>query len=401
MRKRAASNLADEGSEETQKKPKKLKVGYYFEKYNDMKPSNLTFKVIDGIRYLDPYWSAFGCYAKGRWIGREVSEVFVTEFIGLNKYYPKAAIRMGRVFVNEKQMTDPNYKLRNNDRIIHLGIILADTERWLRDWSAEDNAQDYWLESVSQARQDHFWGTHFRQRPKYRHGIQKAIEANKLKKEYICKVDGIFPDGDVECREPIGILSKSMGIQCIREDGKKSVSTFTRLYANESDNTSIVRVRIETGRTHQIRVHLQYLGYPIIGDKFYNDLVWGPEKGKSAAYGKSLEELQVAVQDRHTVSVWHENEDPEYEKHLEKISSNPTQQPEQIDLEKLCLDDLPLKDSICLGCHVTKRLPEVDYFGLKLHCWRYKGMTGNSKHLCRNGLDIRETIRMNNQKSSL
>lgn len=49
--------------------------------------------------------------------------------------------------------------------------------------------------------------------------------------------------------------------------------------------TSLVLCRPKTGRMHQIRVHLQYLGYPIANDYLYNSTVFGPTKGKNADYG--------------------------------------------------------------------------------------------------------------------
>lgn len=50
-----------------------------------------------------------------------------------------------------------------------------------------------------------------------------------------------------------------------------------------------------TGRTHQIRVHLQYLGYPIANDPLYNDAAWGPEKGKGGCYHKSDEQVKCLI----------------------------------------------------------------------------------------------------------
>lgn len=54
---------------------------------------------------------------------------------------------------------------------------------------------------------------------------------------------------------------------------------------------SIVLGKPHTGRTHQIRVHLQYLGYPILNDPIYNSDVWGPNMGKGAKYDKTKEQV--------------------------------------------------------------------------------------------------------------
>ncbi len=58
--------------------------------------------------------------------------------------------------------------------------------------------------------------------------------------------------------KPIATLLPSMGIQCIRADGKPARTRFTRLATD--GKVSVVRCVLETGRTHQIRVHLQFLG---------------------------------------------------------------------------------------------------------------------------------------------
>ena len=69
-------------------------------------------------------------------------------------------------------------------------------------------------------------------------------------------------------------------------------------------STSVVLCRPFTGRMHQIRVHLQYLGFPVMNDPLYNHLVFGPEKGKSGNIGKTDEKLIADLISIHNAENW-------------------------------------------------------------------------------------------------
>ncbi|KAJ1943085.1 DRAP deaminase, partial [Linderina pennispora] len=99
-------------------------------------------------------------------------------------------------------------------------------------------------------------------------------------KEYICKVKGEFPEGRIVCDQPIRVIAHKLSLNCVdKSEGKPSLTEFERLYTDGSH--SIVYCKPKTGRTHQIRVHLQYLGYPIANDPLYcNAAVWGDQMGK-------------------------------------------------------------------------------------------------------------------------
>lgn len=60
-------------------------------------------------------------------------------------------------------------------------------------------------------------------------------------------------------------------MQAVQEDGKPAVTHFTVL--ERFDQFTLVELQLETGRTHQIRVHMQYIGFPLAGDPVY-----GPKK---------------------------------------------------------------------------------------------------------------------------
>lgn len=94
-----------------------------------------------------------------------------------------------------------------------------------------------------------------------------------VKKEYICRVKGEFPTGPIIVDQPLKVFSHKLGLNCVHPDGKPSITKFKRISYN--GRTSVVLAQPITGRTHQIRVHLQWLGHPIINDPLYaNPKIW-------------------------------------------------------------------------------------------------------------------------------
>ena len=102
---------------------------------------------------------------------------------------------------------------------------------------------------------------------RFRNYFVQLLQERKVKKLYKAVVVG-KTIGSFEISEPIGRDKNNRTKMTIRSNGKDAL-TFVKL--NESlNNYSLLDVRIETGRTHQIRVHLSNKKLPIIGDKTYN-----------------------------------------------------------------------------------------------------------------------------------
>lgn len=108
----------------------------------------------------------------------------------------------------------------------------------------------------------------FAKNEEFRRKAIKEFAAEKVYKEYVAIVEGKVIE-EIEINQPI-LTIKTKGKAFSKIDylkGKMAKSTMYPMFVE--GNKSKVKVVIETGRTHQIRVHLSYAGYPIIGDAQY------------------------------------------------------------------------------------------------------------------------------------
>jgi hypothetical protein len=105
--------------------------------------------------------------------------------------------------------------------------------------------------------------------------MESLLRERAIAKEYLCRVRGNFMEGseeEVVCDMPIKIISPKLGLCSVADNGKACLTVFKRLHYN--GRTSLVLCRPLTGRMHQIRVHLLWLGYHIANDGIYNDTRW-------------------------------------------------------------------------------------------------------------------------------
>ncbi|PVG03386.1 pseudouridine synthase [Serendipita vermifera] len=104
--------------------------------------------------------------------------------------------------------------------------------------------------------------------------------AGSVRKEYVARCRGRFPEDEVTCEKPLLTVDKQMGLNIVHPEGKPAKTVFNRLFYDSVTDTSVLHCRPFTGRSHQIRVHLQYLGHPVANDPVYsNAAAFGPRLG--------------------------------------------------------------------------------------------------------------------------
>ena len=101
--------------------------------------------------------------------------------------------------------------------------------------------------------------------------LADELKAKKSLRKYLAIVHGNLPNDRGKIEAPIGRAEKDRKKQAVTAKGRPAVTHFHVL--ERFGNYSLLELRLETGRTHQIRVHMAYIGHPLAGDPLY-----GPRK---------------------------------------------------------------------------------------------------------------------------
>ena len=112
--------------------------------------------------------------------------------------------------------------------------------------------------------------------------LAEQFKEHSIKREYYALVEGKFNNLEGTIDKPLGRNKKDRLKMAIVEDGKRAVTHY-KVLEQYNNNTSLIKCMLETGRTHQIRVHMSSIGHPLVGDPLY-----GSKKQKFKLNGQVL-----------------------------------------------------------------------------------------------------------------
>ncbi|CUM68300.1 uncharacterized protein PRCAT00006022001 [Priceomyces carsonii] len=302
---------------------------------------------IDGaLRRVNPYYFTYLTYCKMRWRDRKLLDIFVDEFRDRDAKFYKEAMSSGKVTINKKPAgTDTIVK--NGDLISHrchrhepavssrdIKIVFEDENLLVIDKPSGIPVHPtgrYRYNTITKILQHEMGITvhpcnrldrltsglmFLGKNSKGADSFVQQIKDGTVRKLYVARVVGKFPsDSEVIVDKPVVTISPKLGLNRVdMANGKNAVTIFKRITYDLKTNTSIVKCFPKTGRTHQIRVHLQHLGYPIANDPIYsNAFVWGKDLGKDyeGDYTDIMERLDRIGKDKASSTWFHPQEDGE------------------------------------------------------------------------------------------
>lgn len=190
--------------------------------------------------------------------------------------------------------------------------------------------------------------------------FQKELASNVVTKKYMARVIGRFPYDKIEVNQPMNCIDHVKHTWGVVEGGVSAVTRFKLVWTDEKTRyfghglimanlCSILKCKPLTGRTHQIRVHLQWLGHPIINDPLYNSYY-------------STHRTPITQCNSEAVLT------NRLEKKVEKLPYN---------LETYLTDYEPngLLELLqnCIDCKTERRDPFPEELFIYLHAYQYKG----------------------------
>ncbi|CCD22832.1 uncharacterized protein NDAI_0A06780 [Naumovozyma dairenensis CBS 421] len=265
------------------------------------------------LRKIKPYYFTYKTFCKERWRDRKLLDVFVTEFRDREEAYYKKTIANGDVYLNDKPANLDSY-IRNGDLITHKlhrheppviskpiqtvfenddilvidkpsGIPVHPTGRYRFNSITKILERDlsYTVHPCNRLDKPTSGLMFLAKTPKGADEMGDQLKAREVKKEYIARVVGEFPLEELVVVKPLRTIDPKVALNAVctmEDDGARHAKTVFKRISYDGQ-TSLVKCKPLTGRQHQIRVHLQYLGFPIANDPIYSNVrIWGSTMGK-------------------------------------------------------------------------------------------------------------------------
>ena len=244
-------------------------------------------------------------------VGQRVDKVISEKYEDISRMTAQRLIEEGNVFINDKK-PKTSYKLNLNDIItinidepksleikeenIPLDIIYEDDDilvinkqKGLVVHPGNGNLDGTLVNAIMYHCKDSLSGIGGRIRPGIVHRIDKdtsglliiakndkshiilsnALKNHEIKKTYIALVRGVIKENEATINMPIARSIKDRTKMAVSKNGKNAVTHIKVI--ERFDGYTLLEINIETGRTHQIRVHLSQIGFPIVGDGVYSN----------------------------------------------------------------------------------------------------------------------------------
>ena len=117
--------------------------------------------------------------------------------------------------------------------------------------------------------------------------LAKQISEKSVVRKYICLVQGVIEEDSATIDAPIGRDKNNRKKMCVTGDNSKDAITHIKVIERYHSST-LIECTLETGRTHQIRVHMAYINHPVV-----NDLVYGYNRVDDASFGQMLHAKEI------------------------------------------------------------------------------------------------------------
>ena len=377
-------------------------------------PSPIKYTQDGHFLRVDPYWFDYCSWAKGRWFNRSLVSVFQQEFRDRPAAYYSHACRAGLIRVNDSVVSE-GYKVQQGDRIQHrihrheppvLGVpepeilhvgdgLLVVSKPPSIPMHPSGRYRHNTLTSLLLHRHPELFPTGhiscvnrldrlvsgiviISRSAEKADELRRAMQDMKFRKFYLARVQGQFDtlpteklfyatrrERVIDCVAPLLIVEHKIGLSCVADStahpsAKESQTRFIQLDYDPITDYSLILCEPVTGRTHQIRLHLQYLGFPIHNDPLYNNSFWRT--------------LKSEVNKEESDSIYKSNDWIGKVKEMAQEMSKSSLFHQEDDLTNFSFSD---STALCPDCENPHPDPEPSTLKIDLHAYKYSGPMGS------------------------